>query len=216
MIEFKHGIDQIKIVSFGTSRFHDTKKLMKEQFGYLHYKAPEVFKGKYDASVDIWAVGIMFYQMFTGEHPFIGKTDEETIARILKCEPDMRQFAFHETSKDFCAKMLQPKRKHRATAQELLEHKLLSETKEIEIESSVKQEAMKNLMDYHKKTTLQQTVLTYMVSQYTEKSMKDKVGKLFKEFDRNGDGRLDRSEIEQGYHHFNKHIDGDTLDEMMR
>jgi serine/threonine protein kinase len=83
----------------------------------LHYKAPEVFKGKYDARVDIWAVGIMFYQMYTGEHPFIGKTDDETTAKILKGEPDFSHFAFHESMKDFCMKMLHPKRKHRATAQ---------------------------------------------------------------------------------------------------
>jgi Ca2+-binding EF-hand superfamily protein len=55
-----------------------------------------------------------------------------------------------------------------------------------------------------------------MVSQYAEKSLKDKMAKLFKEFDKNGDGRLDKSEIEQGYHHFNKHIEAETLDAMMK
>ena len=69
---------------------------MKEQFGYTHYKAPEVFKGKYDKGVDIWAVGIMFYQMFTGKHPFIGATDEETVAKIIKAEPDYKDLVFHE------------------------------------------------------------------------------------------------------------------------
>ena len=75
---------------------------MKEQFGYLHYKAPEVFKGKYDEGVDIWALGIMFYQLYTGTHPFLGKEDEETEYNILKVEPDYKELKFTKEAVEFC------------------------------------------------------------------------------------------------------------------
>ena len=87
LIEPQKGLDTIKIIDFGTAKFFDPKKIMKEQFGDLLYKAPEIFKGKYDSGVDIWAVGVIFYQMIAGTHPFKVENDEETMENIMKGEP---------------------------------------------------------------------------------------------------------------------------------
>ena len=39
--------------------------------GTLYYQAPEIFiGGGYDEKVDVWAVGITFYQLVTGRTPF--------------------------------------------------------------------------------------------------------------------------------------------------
>jgi serine/threonine protein kinase len=36
--------------------------------------APEIFKGNsYDSKVDVWSIGIMFYEMITGFVPFTGR-----------------------------------------------------------------------------------------------------------------------------------------------
>ena len=38
--------------------------------GTKPYMAPEMFHGIYDQSIDLWAIGVIAYQMLTGEHPF--------------------------------------------------------------------------------------------------------------------------------------------------
>lgn len=40
-----------------------------------HYMAPEMLEGCYDEKCDIWAVGVLAYQLLYGEFPFVGKTD---------------------------------------------------------------------------------------------------------------------------------------------
>lgn len=40
--------------------------------------APEMlFKGEYDYRVDIWALGVLLYEMLHGRAPFQGKTGNE-------------------------------------------------------------------------------------------------------------------------------------------
>ena len=43
--------------------------------GTYEYMAPEMlFKGEYDYRVDIWALGVLLYEMLHGRAPFKGKT----------------------------------------------------------------------------------------------------------------------------------------------
>jgi len=46
---------------------------------------------------------------------------------------------------------------------------------------------------------LKQAAFEYMACQLVSKKEKEKLGALFKTFDKNSDGRLDKSEIQQGY-----------------
>ena len=37
--------------------------------------APEVTLRSYDSAVDVWAVGVLLYELLTGKAPFAAKTD---------------------------------------------------------------------------------------------------------------------------------------------
>lgn len=55
--------------------------------GTLYYRAPEMFSGGgYDQKVDLWAVGVTLYQLFTGKTPFESEYLNETINNIQKGE----------------------------------------------------------------------------------------------------------------------------------
>jgi serine/threonine protein kinase len=57
--------------------------------GTAAYMAPEQAKGKsVDKRVDIWAFGCVFYEMLTGRKAFEGETFSDTIAAVVKNEPD--------------------------------------------------------------------------------------------------------------------------------
>src|SRR5262249_1257805 len=57
--------------------------------GTAGYMSPEQAKGKdVDKRGDIWAVGVVLYEMVTGRMAFSGESVSETLAAVLTKEPD--------------------------------------------------------------------------------------------------------------------------------
>jgi serine/threonine protein kinase len=57
--------------------------------GTATYMAPEQARGAVvDKRADIWAFGVVLYEMLTGKQPFAGATVSDTLAAVLKTEPD--------------------------------------------------------------------------------------------------------------------------------
>lgn len=62
--------------------------------GTVAYMSPEQVKGKQvDRRADIWAFGCVLYKMLTGKKAFAAETVTETLAAVLKNEPDWSQLA---------------------------------------------------------------------------------------------------------------------------
>ncbi len=58
--------------------------------GTVAYMSPEQARGKEtDARCDIWSLGIVMYEMLTKRTPFAGETTSDSIAAILKQEPEL-------------------------------------------------------------------------------------------------------------------------------
>jgi serine/threonine protein kinase/Tol biopolymer transport system component len=58
--------------------------------GTAAYMPPEQAKGKtVDKRADIWAFGVVFYELLTGERLFKGEDVADTLARVLTKEPDL-------------------------------------------------------------------------------------------------------------------------------
>ena len=57
--------------------------------GTAAYMAPEQAKGKQvDKRADVWAFGVVLYEMLTGKKPFAGDDVSTTLARVIEREPD--------------------------------------------------------------------------------------------------------------------------------
>jgi len=83
----EHGV---RILDFGLAKFADARlKLTLEgsTIGTIAYMSPEQARGEEaDARSDVWAVGVVLYEMLTGEVPFRGGYPE-AIAHAIKNDP---------------------------------------------------------------------------------------------------------------------------------
>src|SRR6185503_8830076 len=103
----------VKVLDFGLAKFteeatsggsqENSPTLTLEQatrvgtvVGTAAYMAPEQARGRpVDKRADIWAFGVVLYEMLTGQRLFGGETISVTLAAVLKEEPKWAAAARH-------------------------------------------------------------------------------------------------------------------------
>ena len=79
-----------KIVDFGLAKLSDKMALTRAGtvMGTVAYMSPEQARGEdVDRRTDIWALGVVLYEMLTGELPFRGMNEQAMIYAILNTSP---------------------------------------------------------------------------------------------------------------------------------
>jgi serine/threonine protein kinase len=81
----------VKVVDFGVAKFAGRaapETEVGELRGKVPYMAPEHILGrKLDRRADVFSIGLLFYQLVAGTHPFLGDSDQLTMARIASPTP---------------------------------------------------------------------------------------------------------------------------------
>ena len=85
----------VKVGDYGLSKFISCSRRSghTESIGTVHYMAPEVANGRYGKEIDIYALGIMLYEMLTGRVPFDGESVGEVLMKHLTAQPDVSMLA---------------------------------------------------------------------------------------------------------------------------
>jgi eukaryotic-like serine/threonine-protein kinase len=83
----------IKIGDVGLSKFisESQANAQTQSVGTVYYMAPEVAHGRYGKAVDVYALGVMLYEMITGEVPFDGESQAEILMKHLSERPDLNK-----------------------------------------------------------------------------------------------------------------------------
>src|SRR5258708_16266917 len=85
----------VKMGDYGLSKFISCSRRSGHtgSVGTVHYMAPEVANGRYGKEVDIYALGIVLYEMITGHVPFDGESLGEVLMKHLTAQPDLSMIA---------------------------------------------------------------------------------------------------------------------------
>src|SRR5262249_42236611 len=81
----------IKVGDYGLSKFISStqKEAQTQSVGTVHYMAPEIGSGNYNKQIDIYAAGIILYEMLSGRVPFDGQSSNEILMKHLTAKPDL-------------------------------------------------------------------------------------------------------------------------------
>lgn len=83
---------QVKVGDFGLCKRmlgSGHRSAQSQGVGTVYYMAPEIDKGQYTKAIDIYASGIILYEMLTGSVPFTGDSPLEILHRHLTDAPDL-------------------------------------------------------------------------------------------------------------------------------
>ena len=83
---------KVKLMDFGVAKVHDSTEITTtgSMLGTAAYMSPEQTRGEaVDHRSDLWSMGVVFYEMLTGERPFQGDYVPSIIYAILHTEPPL-------------------------------------------------------------------------------------------------------------------------------
>ncbi|HBP23888.1 MAG TPA: serine/threonine protein kinase, partial [Planctomycetes bacterium] len=81
--------DELKLIDFGLVRIRDTAAITSEEdvLGTPYFMCPEYIRapGVPDIRYDLYALGVTFFNLLTGEYPFDGKNAAHVMEKHLRC-----------------------------------------------------------------------------------------------------------------------------------
>jgi hypothetical protein len=88
-IFLENGI--LKIGDYGLSKCISSSQrtAQTQSVGTVYYMAPEISTGNYNKQIDVYAAGIILYEMLTGRVPFEGESAGEILMKHLTSPPDL-------------------------------------------------------------------------------------------------------------------------------
>ena len=190
---------KLKLIDFGLARFVDDSRKLKKAIGSLYYVAPEVLAGHYDIKVDVWSLGVIMYLMLCGRPPFNGESQEEIFAKIKKSPLEFTDSAWtkvSEPAKVLLGHMLAKKPAARFTIDQVYkDHWLQSRGLNKVPDKILKTSVMRDLAGFSTQGKLQRAIYAYIVSQYMDNALLNKLREVFRNLDKDGDGYLSKLEV---------------------
>ncbi|CCC68533.1 hypothetical protein NCAS_0B04490 [Naumovozyma castellii] len=112
----------IKLTDFGWSIINPRGVKRKTLCGTIDYLSPEMIRSReYDDKVDVWALGVLTYELIVGSPPFEEDTKELTYKRILKNDIKFPETVSHDV-KDLISKLLKYNPSERISMRDVMKH----------------------------------------------------------------------------------------------
>ena len=218
LIESKLDNDiHVKLIDFGTCNYFDKKTKLTSKIGTPYYIAPEVLNKSYSNKCDVWSCGVILYILLSGTPPFFGENDQEIMENVKrgKFTFDLPEFKLvSQEAKNLITNLLRYDPIKRITAEEAWGDNWIQKysKKKIAANLNVDNNSYKipisNIKNFAARHKFQQATIAFLVHQVSSTDMMKDLRKIFKEFDKNGDGQLSYTELKEG---FKKYYNNDDV-----
>ncbi|XP_045066840.1 myosin light chain kinase, smooth muscle isoform X2 [Coregonus clupeaformis] len=126
-----HTGTRIKIIDFGLASKLDPSTPLKVMHGTPEFVAPEVIGYEtVSLATDMWSIGVICYILLSGESPFQGNSEAETLALVTGAQWEFDEESFEEITdqaKDFISSLLNKEPRRRISCEEALVHSWIAE-----------------------------------------------------------------------------------------
>ncbi|KAJ8364584.1 hypothetical protein SKAU_G00134150 [Synaphobranchus kaupii] len=116
----------IKIIDFGLASKLDPTTPLRVLHGTPEFVAPEVIGYEpVGLATDMWSIGVICYILLSGESPFQGDSDDETLALVTAARWEFDDESFQEITdqaKDFISDLLKKDMRQRLSCENALAH----------------------------------------------------------------------------------------------
>ncbi|XP_070704824.1 myosin light chain kinase, smooth muscle [Pempheris klunzingeri] len=116
----------VKIIDFGLASRLDGSTPLKVMHGTPEFVAPEVIGYEpVGLATDMWSIGVICYILLSGESPFQGNSDAETLALVTAAQWEFDEESFDEITdeaKNFISSLLNKDTRRRMSCGEALVH----------------------------------------------------------------------------------------------
>jgi len=208
---------QPKIIDFGGAII--TKEAIQRDglFGSAAYMAPEALEEEmYGPKNDIWACGVIAYQILAGFLPFSGCNDMETLEQIQYTNVSFNDPVWMEGVSsqgiDFVRSLLNRDPEKRPTAEEALQHPWIQKIRMHGMaaferdRSAVATRALENIKKFRVQSKLKQATIALIISQLIMSKEKKHLDDVFSAMDSNRSGTLSKNDIQAGFKKY-LHVD---------
>lgn len=199
---------EVKLIDFGLSKRFSSQGEMERMHtvvGTPYYVAPEVLKGNYDVSCDVWSLGVILFVFLCGYPPFEGDNNKEIFRNVIKQPLTFDPADWNNISasaKDLVTKMLNKDASQRISAQQCLEHPWFVQvaTEGHHLINEDKLQVLRRIKNFRQPKRLQIECLTFLVNQVDTSTFDfAKLKNAFRELDTDNSGSLELTEIRNAF-----------------
>lgn len=121
----------VKLCDFGWSCYIEDKEWLVKMAGTYAYMAPESLKSQMQGfETDIWALGILLFELYHGYEPFKGNDAKTVLKKIeLLPIPFVERF-INKTAQNLICAILKPEKFMRLSLHQILEHEYMKAVQE--------------------------------------------------------------------------------------
>lgn len=201
------GGNELKLIDFGLSQTFSRKDKMRTICGSPYYLSPEILNQKYTKKCDVWSLGVMLFEMLTGQLPFYSDNNNDLFRLVQSGRYDKNLISenkknFSENCQDLIKKMIVVGENERPDLQEVLEHDWFKqEMLEMRTDNMklIRKKMLENLLHFSVTSLLQREIMGLMVQAFQDAKEIKTLKKIFMAIDADFSGTIQKEEIDSLY-----------------